>query len=156
MEGLSADRYDRIEDFTKNIGTHPVSAKTGEGIPDLLLVLVGLAQRFLETELKTEGGPARGIILKVKRKRGSVRQWTLFFMPVRFIAATPSPWAPGNKPVITKVKAILKPKPLDKIRDPRDKFGSVTEVTAAAGVRGHVPDARRCNRRCSVEGHQGQ
>jgi translation initiation factor 5B len=38
-------------------------------------------------------------------------------------------------PVVTKVKAILKPKPLDEIRDPRDRFDSVNELHAAAGVK---------------------
>jgi translation initiation factor 5B len=51
-EGLQAERYDRIEDFTKTIAIIPMSAKTGEGIPDLLMVLIGLAQRFLEVQLE--------------------------------------------------------------------------------------------------------
>ncbi|MGD9912049.1 GTP-binding protein, partial [Methanothrix sp.] len=46
--GFDSNRYDRIADFTKTVGIIPVSAITGEGIPDLLLVLVGLAQRFLK------------------------------------------------------------------------------------------------------------
>src|SRR5438093_7998596 len=51
--GFSADRYDRIEDFTTNLAVIPVSAKFGEGVPDLLLTLIGLAQRFLEEQLAT-------------------------------------------------------------------------------------------------------
>jgi len=42
--GFSSDRYDRIRDFTKNISVVPTSARTGEGIPDLLMVSLGLAQ----------------------------------------------------------------------------------------------------------------
>ena len=38
-------------------------------------------------------------------------------------------------PVVTRIKAILKPKPLDEIRDPRDRFDSVSELHAAAGVK---------------------
>lgn len=37
--------------------------------------------------------------------------------------------------MVTKIKAILKPKPLDEIRDPRDRFDSVKELHAAAGVK---------------------
>ncbi|WP_412781645.1 hypothetical protein, partial [Aeromonas diversa] len=33
---FSADLYWRVQDFQKNVGVVPVSAKTGEGIPDLL------------------------------------------------------------------------------------------------------------------------
>jgi len=40
-----------------------------------------------------------------------------------------------EKPVITTIRAILVPKPLDEIRDPRDRFSSVDYVYAAAGVK---------------------
>ncbi|MFA5487554.1 MAG: translation initiation factor IF-2, partial [Candidatus Methanomethylophilaceae archaeon] len=40
-----------------------------------------------------------------------------------------------DSPHVTRVKAILKPKPLDEIMDPRNRFDSVKEVTAAAGVK---------------------
>ncbi|MDD3398856.1 MAG: GTP-binding protein, partial [Candidatus Methanomethylophilaceae archaeon] len=70
MEGISADRYDRIDNFTRTVALVPVSAKTGEGIADLLLVLIGLAQRFLEEQLRQESGPGRGTILEIKEERG--------------------------------------------------------------------------------------
>src|SRR5437867_10268010 len=68
--GFSADRYDRIADFTTNLAVIPVSAKFGEGIPDLLLTLIGLAQRFLEEQLATTEGPSVGTILEVKDEKG--------------------------------------------------------------------------------------
>ncbi|MBX8637597.1 MAG: GTP-binding protein, partial [Thermoplasmata archaeon] len=68
--GFSADRYDRIKDFTKNVAIVPLSAKTKDGIPDLLLVLTGLAQRYLEQRLDTEDGPAEGTIIEVKEEKG--------------------------------------------------------------------------------------
>src|SRR5256884_327719 len=40
-----------------------------------------------------------------------------------------------GKPGTTKVKALLKPKPLDEIRDPQERFDSVLSVSAAAGVK---------------------
>jgi len=45
-----------------------------------------------------------------------------------------------DKPVVTKVRAVLLPKPLDEIRDPRDKFSSVDEVAAASGVKIAAPE----------------
>ncbi len=51
--GFSSERYDRVTDFAKNIAIVPISAKIGEGIPDILMILVGLAQRFLESQLET-------------------------------------------------------------------------------------------------------
>src|SRR5207249_3766168 len=68
--GFSAERYDRVADFTTNIAVVPVSAKFGEGVPDLLLTLIGLAQRFLESQLAATEGPAVGTILEVKEEKG--------------------------------------------------------------------------------------
>ena len=45
-----------------------------------------------------------------------------------------------NGPIVTTVRALLLPKPLDEIRDPRDKFSSVDEVSAAAGVKIAAPN----------------
>jgi len=45
-----------------------------------------------------------------------------------------------EKPIVTKVRAVLLPKPLDEIRDPRDKFSSVDAVSAASGVKVAAPN----------------
>ena len=135
MEGISADRYDRIEDFTKSVALVPLSAKIGEGIPDLVLMLIGLAQRFLEQQLRKEEGPGRGTILEIKEERGLGQ--TLDMILYDGILKKGDTVALGTRgpPVVTKVKAILKPKPLDEIMDPRDRFDSVKELHAAAGVK---------------------
>src|SRR6056297_3646010 len=39
-QGFSADMYWRVQNFQANIGVVPVSAETGEGIPDLLTVMM--------------------------------------------------------------------------------------------------------------------
>ena len=67
---LQAELYYKIKDFRKNIALIPISSKTGEGIPDLLMILVGLAQRFLEEKLHIESGPAKGSVLEVKEELG--------------------------------------------------------------------------------------
>ncbi|HVO77327.1 MAG TPA: translation initiation factor IF-2, partial [Methanomassiliicoccales archaeon] len=135
MEGFSADRYDRIEDFRRNVALVPVSAKTGEGIPDLLLVLIGLAQRFLEEELSTEEGPAKGTVLEVKEEKGLGQAIDVIVYSGTLRKGDTIGLGTTTEPLVTKVKAILKPKPLDEIRDARDKFDSVPEVSAAAGVK---------------------
>src|SRR5512137_1745460 len=136
VEGLSADRYDRIEDFTRNIALIPVSAKTGEGIPDLLLVLIGLAQRFLESELDTEEGPGKGTILEVKEEKGLGQTLdVILYSGTLHRGDMVALGTKSGKPLVTKVKAVLKPKPLDEIRDPRDRFDSVKEIGAAAGIK---------------------
>ena len=135
MHGISADRYDRIDDFTKAVALVPISAKEGIGVPDLLLMLIGLAQRFLESQLAKAEGPGRGTILEIKEEKGLGK--TLDMILYDGVLKKGDTVALGTRgaPVVTRVKAILKPKPLDEIRDPRDRFDSVSVLHAAAGVK---------------------
>ena len=134
-EGISADRYDRIDDFTKAVALVPISAKEGEGVPDLLLVLIGLAQRFLETQLEKGEGPGKGTILEIKEEKGLGKTMDMILYSGTLKKGDPVAIGTRGAPLVTKIKAILKPKPLDEIRDPRDRFDSVKELHAAAGVK---------------------
>lgn len=134
--GFSADRYDRITDFTKNIAIVPVSAKTGEGIPDLLSVLVGLAQRFLSAQLEvSENDVCEGTILEVKEAKGLGTVLDVIIYKGILRTGNTILVCTKNGVITTKVRAILRPRPLDEIRDPEDKFRQVKDVSAAAGIR---------------------
>jgi translation initiation factor 5B len=138
--GFRADRFDNIKEFTKTIAIVPTSAKTGEGITELFMVLVGLAQQFLRKRLQTTGGAAKGTILEVKEEPGL--GLTLNTIVYDGVLGKDDVIVVGgrDKPIVTRVRAILVPKPLDEIRDPRDKFSSVKSVSAAAGVKLVAPD----------------
>ncbi len=71
IHGISSDRYDRITDFTKSFAIVPVSAKLNIGMPDILMVLTGLAQHFLEKNIQFEEKNTRGSVIEVK-KEGSL------------------------------------------------------------------------------------
>ena len=134
--GFEAERFDRVSDFRRQVSIVPVSAKTGEGLPEVLTVLAGLAQRFLERELTVEvTGPARGTVLEVKEETGLGK--TIDVIIYEGTLGRGDMFAVGGlKGVITsKVRALLRPKPLDEIRDPEDKFDPVDRVYAAAGVK---------------------
>jgi len=133
--GFSSERYDRITDFTKNVAIVPISAKTGEGIQDLLMVLVGLAQRFLEKQLKTEEGPGEGTVLEVKEEKGLGPTVDVIIYNGSVKQGDTVVLGGIDRPIVTKVKALLKPKPLDEIRDPTERFKSVKNVSAASGVK---------------------
>ncbi len=134
--GFSPDRYDKISDFRKNMALIPISAKTGEGIADVLMVLVGLSQKFLEEHLwADEAGPGEGTILEIKEEKGlGPTMDVILYKGVMKLGDTIVLGTTGE-PKVTKVKAILKPKPLDEIRDPKERFDSVDSITAAAGVK---------------------
>ncbi|MCL4450945.1 MAG: translation initiation factor IF-2 [Candidatus Thermoplasmatota archaeon] len=134
-EGFSADRYDRISDFTRNVAIVPLSAKSGYGVPDLLMVLAGLAQTFLESQLRNEDETAEGTILEVREEKGmgEVSDAILYSGVIKRGQTVLTGTVNGIRAL--KVKGIFKPKPLDEIRDPRDRFLPVSEVRAASGIR---------------------
>jgi translation initiation factor 5B len=142
--GFQAEAFYRIKDFRKQVSIIPVSARYGVGIPELLAVLIGLAQQFLTTKL-TQGaadvsGRSKGIVLELQEEVGMGQTANIIL--------TDGTLHVGDKIVIvkrdgaaqTKVKALFMPKPLDEMRDPRDKFTAVSEVFAAAGVKLVSPD----------------
>lgn len=138
--GFNSDRFDRIKDFTSTIAIVPTSAKTGEGISELIMVLVGLTQQYLKKRLQTTRGPAKGTVLEVKEEPGL--GLTLNTIIYDGVLQKEDLIVVGGKekPIVTRIRAILVPKPLDEIRDPRDKFSSVESVSAAAGVKIVAPD----------------
>jgi len=139
-QGFRADRFDNIKDFTKTVAIVPTSAKTGEGITELLMVLVGLTQQYLRRQLQTTEGAAKGTVLEVKEEPGL--GLTLNTIIYDGVLRKDDLIIVGGKekPIITRIRAILVPKPLDEIRDPRDRFSSVDSVSAAAGVKIVAPD----------------
>ncbi|UCE28818.1 MAG: translation initiation factor IF-2 [Candidatus Bathyarchaeota archaeon] len=138
--GFRADRFDKISDFTQNVAVVPVSAKTGEGIPELLAVLVGLAQQFLRAKLKVTKGPAKGTILEVTEDPGLGITVNAVIYDGILKKGDTIVVGGKEKPLVTKVRAALLPKPLDEIRDPRDRFSLVDMVSAATGVKIAAPN----------------
>jgi translation initiation factor 5B len=138
--GFESERFDRVTDFRRQVSIVPTSAKTGEGIPEILTVLSGLAQRFLEDQLRVEvSGPARGTVLEVKEEVGLGK--TLDVILYDGTLAKGDSFAVGglDRVITSKARAIFKPKPLDEIRDPEDRFKSVARVHAAAGIKIAAP-----------------
>jgi len=134
--GFNSERFDRVDDYTKQIAIVPCSAKTGEGIPELLMVLTGLAQKFLEKclECNTEGS-AKGTILEVKEEEGLGKTMDTIIYDGTLRVNDTIVIAGLEKPIVTKVKALFEPVPLSEMRDKKSKFNSVKEVVAATGVK---------------------
>ncbi len=140
--GISSERFDRIRDFTKNVAIVPTSAKTGEGLPELLMVLAGLTQQYLKQRLKVSVGPAHGVVLEVREETGlGITLDTIIYEGV--LKKTDTIVIGGiDDVIVANIRSLLLPKPLDEIRDPKEKFTPVSEVHAAAGVKIVSPDIR--------------
>lgn len=135
-EGFESERFDRVENFARQISIIPISAKTGEGIPELLTMLMGLAQQYLKEQLQLEpDAPAKGTILEVKEEKG---------LGVTVDAVIYDGILKKNDTIIltslddiitTKIRSLLKPRPLEEMRDSKKRFQKVNEVVAAAGIK---------------------
>lgn len=137
---LQSERFDRVKNFTKSIALVPVSAKTGEGIPELLSVLVGLTQQYLKKQLLVTKGPGKGTILEVKEEPGLGITINAIIYDGVLRRGDTIVVGGKEKPIVTKVRAALLPKPLDEIRDPRDKFSSINMISAASGIKIAAPN----------------
>ncbi|MDT7859094.1 MAG: translation initiation factor IF-2 [Candidatus Aenigmarchaeota archaeon] len=129
---FDSERFDRVTDFTKQIAIVPVSSITKEGIAELLAILAGLAKKFLKDRIKCSG-KTKGIILEVKEVKGLGLTLDIILYDGK-LSREDYLIIGGKEPIVTKVKALLLPRPLQEIRVEK-KFINVDEVNAAAGVK---------------------
>ena len=138
--GYPSEAFYRVKDFAKEVSIVPISARTGVGIPELLTVMVGLTQQYLAERLVQDKKTARGIVLEVNDEIGVGPSANIILVDGTLSKTDTILVAKRDQVVVTKPKAILLPKPLDEMRDPRDKFRPVDTVEAAAGIRLASPD----------------
>ncbi len=140
-EGFESERFDRISNFAKQISIVPISAKTGEGVPELLAMLMGLAQQYLKEQLKIEeDAPAKGTILEVKEEVGlGVTIDAVIYDGIMKKDDTIAIMT-MNDVITTRIRSLLKPKPLEEIREAKRRFQKIDEVVAAAGIKIVAPN----------------
>lgn len=138
--GFPSEAFWRVKDFTREVAIVPVSARSGVGIPELLAVLVGLTQQYLAKKLERHEGPARGIVLESSEETGLGPSANIILLDGTLHRGDSIVVGKRDGAVVTKIKALLLPKPLDEMRDPRDKFKPVTEVISAAGLKITSPE----------------
>ena len=136
--GFTADRFDRVDDFQNKIGVVPVSGITGEGVPDLLSVLVGLSQKFLAEELELTSDVGKGTVLEVKESKGLGTTLDVILYEGEMKKGD-NLVVGGENHIESKVKALLEPRELKELRTEK-KFERVEEVRAASGVKVSGPD----------------
>ncbi len=128
--GFDSDLFYNISDFTKKVAIVPCSARTGEGISDLLFVLCGLSQRFLKEQLKLSE-TAKGVILEVKKEKGMESVESILYDGILKEGDEIAVASFGN-PIVTKIRALEEIEPLS------FKFKSKKSVSAASGIRIHL------------------
>lgn len=135
--GFESERFDRVTDFKKTVALVPCSGLTGEGVPEVLMMLTGLAQQFLKEQLETTKGMGRGSILEVKELKGhgTTIDVILYDGEIR-----KGDWLiiGGKEPIVVKIRSLLKPPALKELRVQK-QFETVDSVQAAAGIKISAP-----------------
>ena len=132
--GFVIDRFDRVDDFTEKIGVVPISAMTGEGLPELLMTVAGLAQNYLEDDLEVQEGDGKATVLEVSEQKGFgttvdvIHYDGTIHEDDKIVYGTPD----GVK--VTDTRALLKPRPLKEIRLDK-QYQEVEKVEPASGVK---------------------
>jgi translation initiation factor 5B len=127
--GFNALPFYEINDFTKNIALVPCSAKTSEGIPELMMTLCGLSQKFLKEKLKL-GSEAKGVTLEIKKEKNFNYLEAILYDGILTnkdeIAIAN---LDGKEPLIGKIRV------LEEITAGSTKFKVVDKSSAAMGIR---------------------
>ncbi len=128
--GFDSALYYEIDDFTKKIAIVPCSAKTGEGISELLFVLCGLCQKFLKERLKVSDA-AKGVILEIKKEKAVDYAESILYDGALNVGDEIA-IASFSEPIVSKIRALEEIEPLS------IKYKSAKSVSAASGVRIHL------------------
>jgi len=135
--GFDSERFDKVQDFSKTIAIVPISAKTKEGLSELLVLIGGLSQRFLGDRLEIdEKGRGKGSIIEVKEEKGLGTTLDIIVYDGVMRKNDEIAFMTSDGIKRTKVRGLLEPN----LGGGKDKFTFIDSVVAAAGVKIYAPD----------------
>ena len=126
--GFEADLFYNIEDFTQKIAMVPCSAKTKEGIPELIMMLCGLSQKYLGNKLELNK-QAKGVILEIKKEKSNNYLEVILYDGELSKNDKIAISNFDGEPIISKIRVMEEVQPLC------SKFKSVEKVQASTGLR---------------------
>lgn len=138
--GFEGERYDRCA-FGKQIPMVPCSAHTKEGLAELITLLAGLSQKYLEKKLEISTEEcAKAAVLESKEEKGLGKTIDVLLYQGTLNVNDEIAVLGKNGVIKTKIRILLQPKPMQEIRSTKDKFTSVKSVSAACGVKISAPN----------------
>lgn len=134
--GFDCERFDRISDFSKQVAIVPTSARTKEGLSDILMLIAGLSQKFLGEKLEIEeSGRGRGSIIEIKEEKGLGTTLDVIIFDGILRKNDEVLFLTNEGARKTRVRGLLVPNVTG-----TEKFTYVDEAVAAAGVKIFAPD----------------
>jgi len=125
--GFNTDIYYNVQDFTTKLALVPCSGRTGEGIPEMVMMLCGLSQKFLKGRLAL-GKQAKGVILEVKKQK-SINYIEAILYDGTLNRNDELAIASFGNPIKAKIRILEEVLPLS------SRFKPKSECTAATGIR---------------------
>ncbi|MBU2612290.1 MAG: translation initiation factor IF-2, partial [Nanoarchaeota archaeon] len=126
--GIETDLFYNISDFTKKVALVPCSAYTKEGIPELILVLSGLSEKFLTKKLEIHSEP-KGVMLEVKKEKSHSAIEAILYDGELKRTDEIAVASLSGEPIVTKIRILEEIKPLS------NKFKNVENAIASTGIR---------------------
>jgi translation initiation factor 5B len=138
--GFQSERFDRCE-FGKQIPIVPCSAKTKEGLPEILTLLAGLSQKYLEQDLEiNHDEKGKATVLEAKEEKGLGKTIDIILYQGKIQVNDEIALIGKNGIINTKVRALLQTKPLQEMIETKEKFCNVKEAFAASGIKISAPN----------------
>ena len=139
-DGFNIERYDRVKDFTKEIAVVPISAREGEGIQDLLAVVIGLAERYLSEQLTDIEGLGEATVLEMKEERGLGKTLDVILHRGSIKKGDEIVLVTTEGGLSTRVKGLFSPRGMSEMRDAGDRWDDTEVAHAASGLKVSAPD----------------
>jgi len=134
--GFDSERFDNNKDMTKKLLLIPLSSKSGIGIPELLLFLAGLSQKYLEANLALDvEGPGKAVILEINETKGFGKTCDLILYDGQLHKNDFVKIDSKDNIYVTKIKQLLRPSALTDLRTVKSGLTAVETVGAACGLK---------------------
>lgn len=137
-QGLNAELYYKNKNMGRYVSLVPTSAITGEGVPDLLQLLVTLTQTRMSSSLMYLS-ELECTVLEVKVIEGLGTTIDVVLSNGVLHEGDKIVVCGLNGPIVTQIRALLTPQPLKELRV-RGAYVHHKEVKAALGVKIAAPD----------------
>ncbi|KAH3902859.1 probable Eukaryotic translation initiation factor 5B [Saccharomycodes ludwigii] len=133
-QGLNSELYFQNKNITKYVSIVPTSAVTGEGVPDLLWLLLELTQKRMSKQLRYVSDDIEATVLEVKVIEGFGTTIDVILSNGTLKEGDRIVLCGLNGPIVTTIRALLTPQPLRELRL-KSEYVHHKEVKAALGVK---------------------
>lgn len=114
-QGLNSVLYYDNDNYKKNVSVVPTSAMTGEGVPDLLMLLVQLTQQLMSSKMMYLDVP-EATILEAKPIEGLGATVDVVLVNGKLHEGDTIVACGMQGPIVTHIRALLTPRPMREIR----------------------------------------